>query len=221
MPIDAICELNKRLLKDPLPMKNLMIVMLTLSLALVPKLSAANEDNFYTILGVGYATNSVNDDDLDELSYKLNIGYVLSRQWAIEIGFQGLGNSGLSNSDLLIDNSNFETADYDVNAFGISALGKAGNRQGELYYRLGLLQVNTQRNYVTDAGQCETSDALLLSEQSVDICSNDDSQIAGVIGLGFDFFVTPSLLLRTEIEHIQGNDDYSSQVFTVGLRFHF
>jgi hypothetical protein len=200
----------------------LIFVSLTIVLlaAFIP-LSQAKQSTVYVVAGAGYATNNINNYQHDEVTFKLNVGYVLSKQWSVEIGYNGLGDSGLNNNQLAVDNANFETNDYNITAFRLSALGRARNQHGELFYRVGVMQVNAQRTYALDDTICEGNDALIATFSTTSVCQSDNDQIAGVIGLGFDFNMTDLTQLRVEIEHIQGQDDYSAQALLLGLRVNF
>lgn len=198
-------------------MKNIFFSVLSLLIFTFSAASEANQRNFYVVASAGYATNEIGDDTHDELSYKLNLGYVLGEQWAVEFGFQGLGDSALSNSEILADSA----TDYSVSGFKLSALGKAGNQHGELFYRLGVAQIETDTSFALAGSACNTGSMLVTAQADSVICSANESVTAGVIGLGFDFYVTRSLLLRAEIEHIQGSRDYAAQSFLLGLRYNF
>lgn len=183
--------------------------------------SQAKQSRLYVVAAGGYATNDINNYDHDEVTFKLNVGYVLSDQWSVELGYSGLGDSGLSNNDLAIDNTNFDTNDYNVTALRLSALGRARNQHGELFYRLGVMQINAQRTYAIGGEVCEGGDSLIGTISNTSICENDNDQIAGVIGIGFDLNMTDFTQLRFELEHIQGQDEYSGQAVLIGLRVNF
>lgn len=75
----------------------------------------------------------------------------------------------------------------------IAALGKATGQSGELFYRLGVIRADLKTT----------------------------SQTAGILGLGFDYYISTSLMIRSEIEHIQGESDYSANAVYIGLRVNF
>lgn len=175
---------------------------------------AAKDGTFYAVSALGYADNEYVQENFDGFSYKLNIGYELNAQWAFEAGFQ-----------LLVDNTgNFNVAEAlegseEINSLSISALGRAASRHGELFYRIGLLRLDS--TFVDIRNDNECFGTLLAFQGANFICQQRDSSLAGVIGLGFDFYIHHSTLLRLEIEHIQGENDYSAQALYVGFRLNF
>jgi opacity protein-like surface antigen len=202
-------------------MKNALLCILVFSVSLFSFMGHADEGPFYVVASAGYAMNKIDSDTHDELSYKLNFGYTLSEEWAVEVGYQGLGDAGLSNEDLLTSSDGLQEADYNVSAIQLSVLGRASNQHGELFYRIGVMQVNTESTFVLDASECLADNALVATQSDSVICSSDENEMAGIIGIGFDFYITRSLLLRAEIEHIQGREDYSAQALLLGLRYSF
>ena len=176
----------------------------------------AKDKHFYSVISGGYAINDLDGESLEEPSYKIGIGYVLSKQWSIEAGFQDLGENRMSIDALTLNNAN-----QHANATYISALGRAGNRQGELFYRVGLLRTNISKDYLHAGSECDEGGNRLGQKDSLLVCQLSDSKIAGVIGIGFDFYIHHSTLLRIEIEHIQGQDGFSSQAAYIGFRLNF
>ncbi|MDT0593584.1 outer membrane beta-barrel protein [Glaciecola petra] len=176
--------------------------------------AATKDGTFYAVSALGYADNEYVQENFDGFSYKLNIGYELNAQWAFETGFQ-----------LLVDNSgNFNVSEslegsQEINSLSVSALGRASSRHGELFYRIGLLRLDSTFVDISNDEECLGT---LLADQSANlICQQRDSSIAGVIGLGFDFYIHHSTLLRIEIEHIEGENDYSAQAVYIGFRLNF
>jgi hypothetical protein len=175
---------------------------------------AAKDGTFYAVSSLGFADNELAQESVDGFSYKINIGYEYNSQWAFEMGFQSLvDNTGnINNTDTVEGND-------EINALTLSALGRAGSRHGELYYRLGILRVDSSFTDLVPDQEC-TATLLGIHDGRV-ICQQSESKLAGVIGLGFDFYIHHSTLLRLEIEHIQGENDYSAQALYVGFRLNF
>jgi hypothetical protein len=166
------------------------------------------QNNLYSTVSIGFAQNELKHYELDQLSYKLGIAYELTSQWDIEASFHGLGteNSGESPQQNL-DVSEF----YGV---AVSALGRARGQYGDLYYRVGVMMVDAQvQSFSTSV--C-TPDPL-----NSGLCSVDDSLYAGMIGLGFDLFINHRTMLRFEVEHIEGQKEYSANAAYIGVRFNF
>ncbi len=207
-------------------------IVLGASLLSVPQAVMAKAGEYYALAAIGYALNEVETKvdsnaskyEVEELSYKVSVGYELSKHWAIEAGVHILGDTDIDNSELVFDNPDFKQRDYSLQAIQVSALGKAGNQHGELFYRIGVLQIKPEATYVTQEAQCMGSDRVVTSPNAtslVSVCQNDDSFLAGVVGLGFDFYVNESLLLRTEVEYIQGEQGYSSKGIYLGFKYNF
>ncbi|WP_371195049.1 outer membrane beta-barrel protein [Glaciecola sp. SC05] len=175
--------------------------------------SAHAERNFYGILSAGYVQNEVQDFELDKASYKLGIGYELTPQWYLEAGFQGLGELNASDQ--------FATADSDVAEFSglyLAALGKARGQYGELFYRLGMMRVDANVQSISNL-TCPGDPA--VASVGPAICSVDNSLLAGVFGVGFDFYIHHSTMLRFEVEYIKGEQDYTATAAYVGVRLNF
>jgi len=168
--------------------------------------AAFAESNFYGILSAGYAQSEVDDFELDKASYKFGIGYELNRQWYIEAGYQSLGevNAGeqaeLTGSDVA-----------EFSAVYLAALGKASGQFGELFYRAGVMRVDASVQSAT-ALSCPAGPT---------VCRIDNSLLAGVLGLGFDFYIHHSTMLRFEVEYIKGEQDYTAAAAYLGLRLNF
>lgn len=175
---------------------------------------AANaERNFYGILSAGYVQNELVDFELDKASYKLGIGYELNRQWYLEAGYQALGEVNASDD--------FATINSDVAEFSglyLSALGKARGQYGELFYRLGVMRVDAEVQSVSNL-TCPGDPAVFTVGQQ--ICSVNDTLLAGMFGLGFDVYIHHSTMLRFEVEYIKGEQDYDATAAYVGVRLNF
>jgi hypothetical protein len=178
---------------------------LIIALLCVLSFSANADRNFYGVLSAGYAQNEIDNYELDKASYKVSIGYELSPQWYVEAGYQALGEENASAAMALTD---ADIAEF--SALYLSVLGKARGQYGELFYKLGAARVDTNVESVSN---------LVCTPGPV--CQVDESLIAGVIGLGFDLYVHHSTMLRFEVEHMQGEQDYSANAAYIGVRLNF
>jgi hypothetical protein len=162
----------------------------------------------YGVVSLGYANNDIDTFETEGLSYKLGVGYELTEQWYVEGTFQGLGNEDSGTFP------EFGSSTSDFYALSVSALGKARNQYGELFYRVGVAHVNAQ---VESVGQ-------LVCEPNIvtpGLCEIDEGIIAGVIGLGFDFHVFRSAMVRFEVEYINGEQGYNANAAHIGVRLNF
>jgi len=176
----------------------------------------AKEGSFYGIISGGYASNDFDGESFDEASYKVGLGYQLAKQWNIELGFQALGEDRLDLGEL-----NHNNASQEVVASYVSALGRAGNRHGELFYRIGLLRADISEDYLSLGAECHRGGSIMAAMNDSVLCQRSESNMAAVLGVGFDFYIHHSTLLRLEIEHIQGQDGFSAQAVYIGFRLNF
>ena len=146
--------------------------------------AVAKDDTFYGILAAGYASNDMDEASLDAFSYKVGVGYELGAQWNVEVGFQMLGEKRLEMNELTLDNGSQE-----ISAVTLSALGKARNRHGELFYRIGIMRADVSKDYLDMGDNCADTSNMLGQNNNLVLCQNSDSKIAGILGLGFDFYI--------------------------------
>ena len=182
-------------------------------------------ENMYAIATGGYAKTDLLDSGSDNVGYKLALGHQFDRQWYIEVGMQKLASDTLSDDlpdgQLLTDSS----LKLDASALFIAWLGKASGRSGELFYRIGVLKTDIKGQQIVAGSQtCELGEGnLITSNQGGDFtfCQFDEGGVAGVIGLGFDYFVTSKAMLRSEIEYIKGQNNLTVSAAYIGLRYNF
>lgn len=180
----------------------------------------------YLLVAGSYSEARVNQDDNDENGFKLGVGYQIHPKWYLEAGLLSLASSfqpqAVPNTLLGADNFN---AGLDVNGFYVAALGKARGSTGELFYRLGLASIAVEGETVhTNADECRLGSSgafTVATGEGFVRCPFDESVAAGMVGLGYDFFLAQKWLLRTEIEHYRGGDDVQFNVVTLGLRYQF
>lgn len=175
--------------------------------------SANAQRNFYGVMSAGYAQNEIEGFELDKGSYKLGIGYELNPQWYLEAGYQALGEVNASDA--------FAETGKDVaeiSALYLSALGKARGQFGELFYRVGVLQVNAD---VQSVSNLTCANSATSESTGPGVCQINDTLLAGQFGLGFDFYIHHSTMLRIEAEYIKGEQDYTASAVYLGLRLNF
>mgnify|MGYP003635142267 CR=1 FL=1 len=59
------------------------------------------------------------------------------------------------------------------------------------------------------------------SELSGDACSFDEGVVAGIAGLGFDYYVGLKSMVRLEYTYLGGEDDLSTHLVSLGFRYNF
>ena len=183
-------------------------------------------DNLYSVFSVGYSDVEFIQNSNEDFGYKMAFGYQIDPQWYVEAGYQQLIHDKLYSTDLpsAADISNAEHVQQG-DALFLAFLGKASGPMGELFYRLGVLKTDIRgQQLLAGEMECEFGKANLMAITDfgvATICDYDESGVAGVIGLGFDYFVGARTMLRTEIEYIKGQDNLTVTTFNIGLRYNF
>ena len=159
------------------------------------KAEAAPEN--YGVVSVGYTDFEFNDGSDREFAYSVAYGHKVDRQWYAEVGYLNL----------------FDYSEDDVEAESealyLALLGKASSTEGELFYKLGVARVD-----VAATVPCG-DDAAPVS------CNYDDGLVAGLVGLGFDYYVFQNAMVRFEYTYIGGEDSFSTNMLNLGFRYNF
>jgi outer membrane autotransporter protein len=183
-------------------------------------------DNLYTVFSAGYSDVEFSQDSNKGFGYKMAFGYQIDPQWYVEAGYQQLVHDDLYStapptSNDVINAENLQQGD----ALFLAFLGKASGRKGELYYRLGVLKTDIRgQQLLAGVTECEFGQANVLTVAdfgAATMCDYNESGVAGVIGLGFDYFVGARTMIRSEVEYIKGQDNLTVTTVTVGLRYNF
>lgn len=180
----------------------------------------------YAIFSLGFSDLEYSSQETDGMAYKLGIGHQFHPQWYVEAGYQQLINESFFVSDIP-NASQFESGDgkLQADALFVALLGKASGKIGELFYRLGLLKTDIRgQQLFTGEHTCDVGQAslVLMDTNAVNtICDYDNSGVAAVMGLGFDYFIGARTMLRSEVEYIKGSDNLTVTSLTVGIRYNF
>lgn len=183
-------------------------------------------DNLYTVFSVGYSNVEYIQDSIEGFGYKIAVGYQIDPQWYVEAGYQSLIHNKLYLTELptstdVTNSENVQQGD----ALFLAFLGKASSPTGELFYRIGVLKTDIRgQQLLSGVRECKYGQANVLAIPDIGaatICDYDESGVAGVIGLGFDFFVSARSMVRTEIEYVKGQDNLTVMTISVGLRYNF
>lgn len=195
-----------------------------LSLLLLP-LSGLAEDNFYGVASVGFANSKFDQSEVDDASFKLGLGYQFHPQWYAELGYQQLSNQNFIEQ---LPMTLHEVSDFNYGMQGdaifASLLGKATGRIGELYYRVGIVRAEVKGQQIENSAECNSITGQQFSVDNGDtfsLCEYDEGSLAGVFGIGFDFYIGINMMLRTEVEHISGENGLETNAGYVGLRYNF
>ena len=151
----------------------------------------------YGLATVGYNNFEASSVSDKEFAYSLAVGRQVHRQWYAEAGYISL----------------FDYADSEDKANGdalyLAVLGKASSSKGELFYKLGVARVDAD---VTS--ECIDNDETVR-------CGVSESLAAGIVGLGFDYYVGLKSMIRMEYVHMTGEDSFSTNMVNVGFRYNF
>ncbi|MGS2720858.1 outer membrane beta-barrel protein [Paraglaciecola aestuariivivens] len=183
-------------------------------------------ENMYSIVSLGYSGVEFPEHSNQGLAYKLAFGFQIDPQWYLEAGYQQLVHDNLYVGRLptaadVVDSENLQQGD----ALFLAALGKASGPTGELFYRIGILKTDMRGQQLYAGEQtCIQGQASLVNVESVGvstICDYDEGGVAGVIGLGYDFFIGARSMVRAEMEYIKGQDNLSLTAGFIGFRYNF
>ncbi|WP_100643176.1 outer membrane beta-barrel protein [Alteromonas facilis] len=167
------------------------------ALALLTSFNSVATERMYGVISAGYADSEFAQYSDGGVAYKLALGHQFHPQWYVEGGFQRIADDAANATDPMNG--------LEGDALFVSVLGKAGSKDGELFYRVGVMRADLTGNRVLD-----------------DIIEPyDDGVMAGIVGVGFDWFVGLNTMVRFEVEYIGGEDDFQSSAAYVGLRYNF
>lgn len=188
--------------------------------------SAIELQGIYAVASAGYVESDVNNVDDDDNGFGVAVGYQFHRQWYAEIGFKQLasGYKQAPQPGTVQVAENFSSG-TDASTIYLSVLGKARGTLGELYYRLSVMNLSVQNDTVSSGNNtCDIgngSQFQVSTGEDYTLCEADESTIAAGIGLGFDFNVSKSSMVRFEFEHIRGKSDIQLNTITLGYRYNF
>ena len=189
-------------------------------------LQALAADKTYTIFSLGFTDLEYSEQETNGLGYKLGIGYQFHPQWYVEAGYQQIVDESLFVDTVPSPSAVLEQeTKLQGDALFLAFLGKASGRQGELFYRLGVLKTD-MRGQTLKAGEasCDLGQAHLIQTsdlQPATICDFDESGSAAVLGLGYDYFIGARTMLRAEVEYIKGSQNLTATTLSVGIRYNF
>lgn len=155
--------------------------------------------NGYAVANIGYGNVDTEADNDADVSYSAALGYQFHRQWYVEGGYISL-----------IDADNGEQSISSKGPY-LALLGKASSQKGELYYKLGIASIDVEH------ASLETS----ACGAEATICAYDDTVIAGLAGLGFDYYLGLQSMVRIEYTYFGGKDDFSAHIVNLGFRYNF
>ncbi|MCU7555602.1 porin family protein [Alteromonas sp. ASW11-19] len=167
-------------------------------------LPAVATEKMYGIAGGSFTDLEYSQQGEKGAGFTLAVGHQFHPQWYVEAGY-----------NQLIDETT-DTGDLKGDALYLALLGKAGNHTGELFYKLGIMNVAMQGSELPVEGNCA------LGELSSDgACAFDESGLAGVVGLGFDYHLGLRSMLRVEYNYVGGENDLQAHTVNLAIRYNF
>ena len=179
--------------------------------------------NNYLLLAPQYADVKVGSQSEQGVGVALTFGTQIDPKWYMEIGYNVMADGLTLPQDGSALSANEQTG-VDAHGAHLSLLGKARGETGELFYKIGVMQMGYEMaNEVALESDCVAGSIRTVNGQdrTASYCVNDENVLAGVVGLGFDFFVGFSSQLRLSYEHIRGQDSFEANVVQLGIRYNF
>ncbi|MDO6566354.1 hypothetical protein Q4561_04740 [Alteromonas sp. 1_MG-2023] len=167
-------------------------------IVLVASFNVHSASTSYGVGSIGYSDFEFTSLDDRGLTYSVAYGRQVHEQWYAEVGYLNLINDSGGDTELNGD------------ALYLALLGKANNQFGELYYKLGIANADI-------SGKSSCGNDVITG----DACSFDEGVVAGIIGLGFDYYVGLKSSVRFEYVYLSGEDDLSAHLMSVGFRYKF
>lgn len=181
-------------------------------------------EGVYGIVAGGFSDMEFETASEDGGSYKLGVGYQFDRQWYAEFGYQRLADASI-NSQLpgSVEEAQDWSGGLETDALYASILGKAAGDAGELFYRLGVLMTDSKGQLLSDEPDCPVGQAtpVQIGTSNMQLCEFDEGGVAGVVGIGFDFYVGAATMVRAEIEYISGENGVQASAAYIGVRYNF
>jgi hypothetical protein len=185
---------------------------IVLAVFALTSVSAQAIDRLYGVVGMGFADGDLDGATANGLSYRFAIGHEYHRQWNFELGYQNIVDE---------EASGFGEG-LAATAITLSALGKASNREGELFYRIGLANIDvTGQTLADNDGVCANGSVIGTVVDVGTFCGVDENVIGGVVGLGFDVYTGLNSMVRIEGEYLYGESEFSAGAVYIGFRYNF
>ena len=183
-------------------MKHILQKLSIAAVLLVSSTGAMATERMYGVISAGYADSEFAQYSGGSAAYKLALGHEIHPQWYVEGGFQRIADDEAGGGDVLDG--------LEGDALFLSVLGKASAKQGELFYRLGVMRADLT-GFTSPQPECDDCAAVAY----------DEGILGGMVGLGFDWYVGLNTMVRVEVEHVFGEDSFSSNAAYIGFRYNF
>ncbi len=169
-------------------------------------------EKMYGVVSAGYTDLEYSNTEEEAFGYKLILGHEFHRQWYVEAGF-------IQFADIETE-SDFSKLELQANGLYLGVVGKASHAVGELFYRIGAVNIDVQALEASTDGQCKFGTAAgSLNGQT--LCQYDEGIAVGIVGLGFDYYVATKTFVRLEAEYLRGKDGFDTSLISLGIRYNF
>ncbi|QJR81949.1 outer membrane beta-barrel protein [Alteromonas pelagimontana] len=168
-------------------------------------LPALATENMYGVIGTGYSDIEFSQQSADKANYHFALAHQFARSWYAEVGYQRLADNLEENEGMKAD------------ALYLAVLGKASAAIGELYYKLGIMNVDVKGI----EGRREEGGCALGGVTVANSCEFDEGVVAGMVGFGFDYHLGLNTMFRIEATHVRGEHDLAANLVNVGIRYNF
>ncbi|NMH59085.1 outer membrane beta-barrel protein [Alteromonas ponticola] len=166
---------------------------------------ASATEKMYGLVASGYSDVKFNHQGRDNVNYSLALGHQFKRQWYAEAGFRQL-----------VDEQEMQSS-MKASSMYLAVLGKAGHQVGELFYKLGVMKLDVKGYQPVEGTTCTLGNVSVMSG----LCEYDEGLLGGMVALGFDYHLTLRTMVRIELEHIRGENDFKANVVNLGIRYNF
>lgn len=182
-------------------------------------------DKNYVLLAPAMNDVDVGQADSSSAGASLAFGTEIHPQWYAELGVN-LAASDFTQPDAPADSQDHQlNSGVDASGLYFSVLGKAAGQSGELFYKLGVMALGYESAERYSGEQdCEVGQGQVFSFPDADPvtqCHLDETALAGLIGIGFDFYVGYRSQVRVYVEHVRGENDIQVNTAQVGYRYNF
>ena len=184
--------------------------LLLLAISAVAMPAQASSD-FYAVAGIQYS-RSGEPYDVSGPGYQVGGGYVINRQWSVELSAEQLFSDKRS--------SDFGPTRLKSDGVTLAVLGKTQLQdQLVLFYRAGFSQLDHQAEYPYVISKTTLPNGAIKTE--IGYHRVDDTLLHGVLGLGLEQQFTAQWFGRAEVVHTFKKHELQADTFRLSLGYRF
>jgi len=184
--------------------------------------SAELFDKSYVVVASQYSNIDLDFTDEGQAGVTLAFGTEIEKKWNVEFGYSFMADNYKLPGDLSAVTAG-QSMGIDASAWHAAFLGKARGNSGVLFYKIGLMHSSFESAAVVEQESCSRGVAIAPTEtvNGPVICQIDESSIAGLVGMGFDYNVTEGSQVRFNVDYVFGENSLQATLFQVGYRYNF